>query len=177
MQMPQICSRSGSDPFVQRKNQPNKHSFCFDLAVVKSIFRIVKYVFMSFVIFLTGCAAIEKENQANTENLLSAAGFRILPANSPKRQESLKSMVPYKLERKIKGEEVFYLYACPDHNFAYIGDQSQYSRYRELELQQEIANQNTMSSQNAVIAAQQWNDWRVWGPSAFLPAPRMGRMR
>ncbi|PAZ00855.1 MAG: hypothetical protein CAK90_03395 [Spartobacteria bacterium AMD-G4] len=60
-------------------------------------------------IFLSGCAAIEKENQANTEHLLSAAGFRVLPANSPKRQESLKSMVIKKLERKIKGEEVFYL--------------------------------------------------------------------
>ena len=137
----------------------------------------MKFVVMGFIIFLSGCAAIEKENQANTENLLSAAGFRILPANSPKRQESLKSMVPYKVERKIKGEEVFYLYACPDHNFTYIGDQSNYSRYRELEIQQQTSNQNTMSSQNAVMAAQQWNDWRVWGPSAFLPAPRTGRIR
>lgn len=137
----------------------------------------MRFVVIVLVSFLSGCAAIEKANQANTENLLSAAGFRILPANSPKRQESLKSMVPHKLERKIKGEEVFYLYACPDHNFTYIGDQSQYSKYRELELQQEIANQNTMSSQNAVMAAQQWNDWRVWGPSAFLPAPNMGRIR
>ena len=137
----------------------------------------MRLVLIAFVVLSCGCAAIEKEDRANTENLLAAAGFRVLPANSLKRQESLESMAPYKVERKIKGEEVFYLYACPDQSLAYIGSQSDYSKYRELKLQQQIANQNTMSSQNAVMAAQQWNDWRVWGPSAFLPAPRMGGVR
>jgi hypothetical protein len=137
----------------------------------------MRFILLSIVILSCGCAAIEKEDRTITENFLAAAGFRVLPANTLKRQESLESMAPYKIERKIKGEEVFYLYACPDQSLAYIGSQSNYSKYRELKLQQEIANQNTMSSQNAVMAAQQWNDWRVWGPSAFLPAPRMGGAR
>ena len=135
--------------------------------------------FLPFLLalLLCGCAAIKKAERANTEKLLAAAGFRVLPANSLKRQESLESMTPYKVERKIKGDEVFYFYACPDQRLAYMGNQADYSKYRELELQQEIANQNTASSENAVMAAQQWNDWRVWGPSAFLPSPRMGPRR
>jgi hypothetical protein len=117
---------------------------------------------------------MEKADRNNTERLLAASGFRVLPANSSSRQEALKTMPPYKIERKLKGDEVYYSYACPDQSIAYIGNQADYSKYCELELQQEIANQNTASSENAVLAAQEWNDWRVWGPSAFVPPPRAG---
>ena len=123
---------------------------------------------------MSGCAAIEQADRSNTERLLAAAGFKVLPANTPERQLSLEATRPYKVERKLKGEEVYYFYACPDQSIAYIGNQTDYSKYRELELQQEIANQNTAASENTMLAAQQWNDWRVWGPSVALPPPRMG---
>ena len=126
---------------------------------------------------MCGCAAMEKADRNNTERLLAASGFRVLPTNSPARQKALETMPPYKIERKLKGDEVYYSYACPDQSIAYIGNQADYSKYRELELQQEIANQNTASSESAVLAAQEWNDWRVWGPSAFVPPPRVGWRR
>lgn len=151
--------------------------FTFLREVFDQVWVVMRFLILAFAIFAFGCAAIEQADRSNTEKLLAAAGFRVLPANTLKRQESLESMTPYKVERKIKGEEVYYLYACPDQSIAYIGGQESFSKYKELELQQEIANQNTISSQNAVMAAQQWNDWRVWGPSAFLPSPRMGGAR
>lgn len=120
---------------------------------------------------------MEKADRNNTERLLAASGFHVLPANSPTRQKALEAMTAYKIERKLKGDEVYYSYACPDQSIAYIGNQADYSKYRELELQQEIANQNTASSENTVLAAQEWNDWRVWGPSAFVPPPRAGWRR
>lgn len=134
----------------------------------------MNYLFLLVALLLTGCATIEQADRSNTERLLAAAGFKVLPANTPERQLSLKAMPAYKVERKLKGDEVYYFYACPDQSIAYIGSQTDYSKYRELELQQEIANQNTAASENAVLAGQQWNDWRVWGPSAALPPPRMG---
>jgi hypothetical protein len=134
----------------------------------------MKFVLPLIVLFFSGCAAIEKADHSNTERLLAAAGFKVLPANTPERQLSLETARPYKVERKLKGDEVYYFYACPDQSIAYIGSQTDYSKYRELELQQEIANQNTIASENTVLAAQQWNDWRVWGPSAVLPPPRFG---
>ena len=136
----------------------------------------MKWLLSLFVVLLSGCAAIEKADRSNTERLLAAAGFKVLPANSPQRLTSLEAMTPYKVERKLKGDEVYYFYACPDQSLAYIGNQSDYSKYRELEIQQELADQNTMASESAVLAAQQWTDWRAWGPSAALPAPRMGGM-
>lgn len=137
----------------------------------------MKIALLLIVLLFTGCAAIEKADRLNTEKLLAAAGFRVLPANTPERQLSLEASPPYKVERKLKGDEVYYFYSCPDQSIAYIGNQADYSKYRELELQQEIATQNTAASENAVLAAQQWNDWRVWGPSAALPPPRFGGMR
>ena len=134
----------------------------------------MKCLLLLIAVLLSSCAAIEQADRSNTERLLAAAGFKVLPANTPERQLSLEATRPYKVERKLKGEEIYYFYACPDQSIAYIGNQTDYSKYRELELQQEIANQNTASSENAVLAAQQWNDWRVWGPSAALPPPRMG---
>ncbi len=137
----------------------------------------MKPAILLIAVLMCGCAAIEKADRDNTERLLAASGFRVLPTNSPARQKALETMAPYKIERKLKGDDVYYSYACPDQNIAYIGNQADYSKYRELELQQEIANQNTASSENTVLAAQEWNDWRVWGPSAFVPPPRVGWRR
>ena len=33
-----------------------------------------------------------------------------------------------KVQRKLKGDEVYYLYACPDQSIAYIGGQADYSK-------------------------------------------------
>jgi hypothetical protein len=150
------------------------HLFCLCRGFFVRCSCFIKFLLPLIVLLFSGCAAIEQADRSNTERLLAAAGFKVLPANTTERQPSLESARPYKVERKLKGDEVYYFYACPDQSIAYIGNQTDYSKYRELELQQEIANQNTIASENTVLAAQQWNDWRVWGPSAVLPPPRFG---
>jgi hypothetical protein len=129
---------------------------------------------LALLLALGGCAAIEKANRANTERLLSAAGFRIVPANNPEREKSLANLVPYTVTRKFRGDEVVYVYGDPEQNLAYLGDQAAYSAYRNLELQQEIADENMSAAQLNMSAASQWNDWPVWAGPAALPPPRMG---
>jgi hypothetical protein len=113
-------------------------------------------------VFLAGCAAIQRAERNSTEQLLSAAGFRILPANTPQRQTSLAELPPYKLHREIRGSDVFYVYASPEQNFAYIGDQSAYSRYQNLIIQQQISDQNMMAAQMASMPGP-WGGWGYWG--------------
>lgn len=137
----------------------------------------MKFLLPLVACLLVGCAAIEKADRANTERLLSAAGFKVVPANTPERQKSLQAAQPYKVERRLKGDEVFYFYSCPDQNLAYIGNQEDYSKYCQLEVQQQIANQKMAASENAAFAAQQWSDWSVWGPAVVLPPPRFGPRR
>ena len=135
----------------------------------------MKVLLFSFLaILLTGCAAIEQAQRASTERILSAAGFEPTPANTAARQKSLASLTPYKVERKLRHNEFYYLYAVPEQNLVYIGNQAAYGKYQELLIQQEIANANLNAAQMQMNTAQQWNDWSCWGTTAaILPPPRM----
>lgn len=86
-------------------------------------------------------------------------------------------MPPYKVTRKIKGDEVYYFYACPAESLALIGTQEAYSKYRELQFQQDLVDQQTINAETSMAAATQWNDWPVWSGPAALPPPRMGGAR
>ena len=135
----------------------------------------MKVLLFSFLaILLSGCAAIEQAQRASTERILSAAGFEPTPANTAARQKSLASLTPYKVERKLRHNEFYYLYAVPEQNLVYIGNQAAYGKYQELLIQQEIANANLNAAQMQKNTAQQWNDWSCWGTTAaILPPPRM----
>jgi len=135
----------------------------------------MKVLLFSFLaILLSGCAAIEQAQRASTERILSAAGFEPTPANTAARQKSLASLTPYKIERKLRHNEFYYLYAVPEQNLVYIGNQAAYGKYQELLIQQEIANANLNAAQMQMNTAQQWNDWSCWGTTAaILPPPRM----
>ena len=131
-------------------------------------------LFTFLAILLSGCAAIEQAQRASTERILSAAGFEPTPANTAARQKSLASLTPYKVERKLRHNEFYYLYAVPEQNLVYIGNQTAYGKYQELLIQQEIANANLNAAQMQMNTAQQWNDWSCWGTAAaILPPPRM----
>ena len=135
----------------------------------------MKVLLFSFLaILLSGCAAIEQAQRASTERILSAAGFEPTPANTAARQKSLASLTPYKVERKLRHNEFYYLYAVPEQNLVYIGNQTAYGKYQELLIQQEIANANLNAAEMQMNTAQQWNDWSCWGTAAaILPPPRM----
>ena len=131
-------------------------------------------LFSFLAILLSGCAAIEQAQRASTERILSAAGFEPTPANTAARQKSLASLTPYKVERKLRHNEFYYLYAVPEQNLVYIGNQAAYGKYQELLIQQEIANANLNAAQMNMSTAQQWNDWACWGTAAaMLPPPRI----
>jgi len=132
-----------------------------------------KWILLSIIgVLLAGCASFEAAQRANTERLLSAAGFRIIPASTPERQKSLAALEPFTVIRKLKGDEVRYAYADPVQNFLYTGDQEAYAKYQELLLQQQIAYSNMSAARMNMNAAQQWNDWPCWGPAVIVPAAR-----
>lgn len=113
---------------------------------------------------LTGCAAIQKAERRDTEQMLAAAGFKVLPANTPQRQTALAQLTPYKISRQIRGDKVFYVYPDPDGEFAYIGDQTAYSAYQNLMVQQQISDQNMMAAQMMEMPGPGvWPGWGYWG--------------
>ena len=47
------------------------------------------------------------------EDMLAAAGFSIVPANTPQRQTALAAMPPHKFVHQIRGGRMLYAYADP----------------------------------------------------------------
>jgi hypothetical protein len=80
-----------------------------------------------------GCASAQQ-----TENLLSAAGFRTVIVTNPQQQQ----LRPYKLTTAQRNGGTYYVYADPARNQIYVGDQSQYQRYRKLKKELQAAQQS-----------------------------------
>ena len=111
---------------------------------------------------LTGCAAIQRAENSATEQLLTAAGFRVLPADTPQRQAKLAELKPYTIARQIKGNQVYYIYPDDQNNFVMVGDQAAYSKYQNLVVQQQISDQNLMAAQMETMPGM-WGGWGYWG--------------
>jgi len=109
------------------------------LAVVQ---RLVSGIFTGFsligafaLLALTvGCA-----NTQHTENLLSAAGFRTVIANTPQRQEQLKALPPNKVTLVQRNGKNYYVYADPANYQVYVGTPSEYQKYQQLRLASNLA--------------------------------------
>ena len=87
-----------------------------------------------FIGFVAGCA-----NTQHTENLLSAAGFRTVIANTPQRQEQLKALSPDRVTLVQRNGKNYYVYADPANYQVFVGTPSQYQKYQQLRLANNLA--------------------------------------
>jgi hypothetical protein len=114
-------------------------------------------------LFAAGCAEM---GAPNTTSLLTAAGFRQRTPQTPKQQQIYAALPPYQVERAtIKGKGVFYVYKDEKAGLAYIGREPEYQRYRELAIQQRIAENYYMAAEMERQAA--WGWYGAWGPRAI----------
>lgn len=112
---------------------------------------------------LFGCASYEAQNQ---ETLLSAAGFRARTPTTAAQQAMFNRMTPYKVERRIRNGKVLYAYADKQKNVVYIGGEAEYQRYKQLGLQQKIAEQQLQAAEiNEEASMYNWGPyWGPWNP-------------
>jgi hypothetical protein len=113
---------------------------------------------------LCGCASYEAQN---TESLLSASGFRIRTPSTAAQQAMCNRMTPYKLERRVRNGKVLYAYADKAKNVVYIGGETEFQRYKQLGLQQSIAEQNLEAAEINEEASlydfgPYWGPWNPW---------------
>ncbi len=114
---------------------------------------------------LAACLAIAacatpQQRAVDRENLLSAAGFTALPANTPGRVASLRSLPPNKVVQQTRGDAVSYVYADPlVCACLYVGDQAAFGRYRQEVFQRRLADEQAMTAQ---MNQMNW-DYGPWG--------------
>ena len=113
--------------------------------------------------FLLPFALAACANQVqNKEDMLAAAGFTLVPANTPQRQASLASLPPHKFSRQVRGNNVLYIYPDPTIcDCLYVGNQAAYGRYRENVFQKQLADERQMTAQIYQM------DWGPWGPGWY----------
>jgi hypothetical protein len=77
-----------------------------------------------------GCAAMQSRK---TENLLEAAGFRAVAANTPEKIQALKTLPAGKIARVDRNGAIYYVYPDPDEcRCLRVGREEQYKRYKRM---------------------------------------------
>jgi uncharacterized protein YceK len=105
---------------------------------------------------LGGCATIRRQQAADTEQLLAAAGFHIQRAESPEQRARLEALPRLKLVRRADDGKVVYTFADPEGcRCLYVGGPKEHSEYQRLRVQRRI------DTDNRVPEA----DWGPWGPT------------
>jgi predicted small secreted protein len=114
---------------------------------------------------LSACETMS-QRVAGKEDTLAAAGFTMLPANTPQRQAELSKLPPNKfVPRTTSDNSTQYVYADPVVcNCLYIGNQQAYGAYRQDVLNKKIADEQQMA---AMTYQDGWDwggwDWGPWG--------------
>ena len=84
------------------------------------------------------------------ENMLWAAGFKMVPADTPEKKAHLNSLPANKITpvRQItavrRDGTVYYTFPDPVNNVLYVGDERQYRLYRQIGLQRQMAEEQLM---------------------------------
>ena len=141
---------------------------------------------------LCGCGSIKtmepqpptpQQQAEQIEPMLSAAGFRMLPADTPERQQHLETLVPLQVNYYMgKTGNLHYYMADPDYcKCMYVGSEQDYQKYEQLKLNQlseakegEISRQNLeaqqlqdMDEQEEMFNPYGMNLWGPMGPSIY----------
>ncbi|MGH7900902.1 MAG: hypothetical protein ACRENZ_04120 [Thermodesulfobacteriota bacterium] len=116
-----------------------------------------------FILTISGCAILRINEAQQTDRLLSAAGFKMLPADTPQKDELLSSLTPLKLQYRIRDDKTLFFYSDPyDCKCVYTGDQSAYDRFEKLAVEAEIAKEEQEAALMNEETAMEFESWG-WG--------------
>ncbi len=97
---------------------------------------------------------------SNKEDMLSAAGFKMVPADTAQRQAHLNSLPPDRITPVQRNGTVYYTFPDPKKNVLYVGQEQQYQKYQSLRLQKQIADEQLSAAQ---MNENSWGVWGAWG--------------
>jgi len=93
---------------------------------------------------------------ANTKSLLRDAGFHSLTPETDRQKEIYAALPANTVERAIVKGKVFYVFKDEKAGVAYVGHEPEYQRYRQLAVQQKIAQEYYMAVQMDRMTAHRW---------------------
>jgi hypothetical protein len=115
-----------------------------------------------------GACETQQQRVMQREDMLSAAGFVVKPANTPERKAMLARLPPHKFVMRQNGDTVHYVYADPlVCGCLYVGTQQAFNQYKANQLAQHLADEQQMSAQMYSDAAWNWEAWGPWGGPVY----------
>lgn len=139
------------------------------LVIKKGIVRLAMTMLATvLVLALAGCAVVkdvQKNEAADKEQLLAAAGFKVKLADTPKKMAHLQTLPQRKMFTKERKGKVYYLYAdALNCKCLYVGNQAAYQRFQELQVERQIAAQQRMAAEMNYEAQFDWDMYGPWDP-------------
>jgi hypothetical protein len=107
------------------------------------------FLTIAVVAGFSGCAGTQVQNK---ESLLTAAGFHTRTPSTQAQWAMYNQMTPYKLERNTLKGKALYTYADKQKGIVYIGGDKAYERYKQLRIQQSIAQKELEASYSQYLA-------------------------
>ena len=107
-------------------------------------------------------AAVSSRAIASTEQMLAAAGFQAVPANTPERQAEMAYLQAGRLTAQPRGQGFTYVFADPRGcNCLYMGDAADYQEYQRLALNEKQSQRYADAAADRGFNSMHWG---LWGP-------------
>jgi CheY-like chemotaxis protein len=120
-------------------------------------FRILTAI--ALLAMAVGCASTQSK-----ENLLVAAGFKVITPKTATQEQKLKALPPGKVTMVQKSGKTHYVFPDAANNQAYVGGPKQYEAYRQLRLQKKLADEKVEAAEmNLEASTMDWGGWGGWG--------------
>ena len=130
----------------------------------------MKHIFTGFnfigafalVALAVGCTSMQTQTQSK-ENLLIAAGFKVIVPRTAAQKQKLQALPAGKVTMVQKSGKTYYVFPDAANNQAYVGDPTQYQAYKQLRLANKLANENLEAAEMNQDASMDWGGWGGWG--------------
>jgi hypothetical protein len=122
-----------------------------------SIHRVVLAVVM---LALAGCAAFQPNPQAvadQKESMLAAAGFKMLPAETPDKLAHAQSLpqLTIKYYTDSDGSLHYWMADAQYCQCVYVGNEAAYQKFKQMQFQAQLADEQNQAAQMQAEAAQE----------------------
>jgi hypothetical protein len=119
---------------------------------------------LALITFFSACAETAIQRANRIEPMLSAAGFRMYPADTPARMAELKSLTPLKMRYYPYKGKLHYWFADPNVcHCIYIGNAEDYQKFEQLKLEEEmVQRQEAAAEMNQEAAEQEQMNFMMW---------------
>ena len=112
----------------------------------------------------TGCSTTKQ-----TENLLSAAGFKMVPAATPEQKAHLQRLPAGKVTTVQRNGTTYFVYPDAAKEMVYVGQQPQYQEYQKLRLQNHGPASSCGTEFRSRLESVGRLGWRLWISGAGDP--------